>query len=109
LIGSLVDTRSGFFSDTKELRYPTGAVTQSAGLDYVYLCPELWVGARVTDKLEAGAGLGALFLGAIERPRWPESRQVFAGNDGVGHYHDDPLLRGQFAVITAALGASYRF
>lgn len=64
LLGSLSDTRSGFFSDAKGMRYPTRAVTRDEGLGYVYLHPELWGALRLTDRLEIGVGSEGCSSGA---------------------------------------------
>jgi hypothetical protein len=114
LFGSISDTRSGSFENSKNEAY-TVDLRKSASATYVYFAPELRIGRRFGQHFELNAGLTVLIMAALSQPKWKDNTQILTTDnpptqgDGYGTFGDNTLL-GSFVVFVApGVGGRYDF
>ena len=131
---SLRDGRTGnFVAPSREL--PTGEIRDQVGYTigagdppradplvedqpatFLHLAPEVRIGYRLGDHLEASLGLGMMLLFALSKPTWQNETRVLVpsdGSDGEAGFGSsaDPqdLAGGVVVLILPSLGIRYDF
>jgi hypothetical protein len=124
LIGTLTDRRTGTFrqggaagpcsaSDPK--CFDVGPLVETPVAAYLYIAPELRVGFRLSKHIELSAGVEALMLIGLHRPKWnddgPNSNAFHAVN-AANEYatFDSEKLTGVVSVVVLpGVGIRYEF
>ena len=110
LVGSARNVRGGTFA-TRSGSYEAPDVENTPSASFLYLDPEARIGVRVLDQLELSAGVQALFLIAISKPRWgaDENPPLVVPGDGFSTYPDEALVGDLMVVVAPSVGARYTF
>jgi hypothetical protein len=101
--------RGGSFVTRASETFSTDDVEQKVSTTYVYVDPEVRLGARFWDNFEVAAGVHALMLIAPSQPRWDDQIEVDAGTDGIGSYTDDSLTGSLVFVPTPTVSVRYDY
>jgi hypothetical protein len=89
-LGAVRDERSGTFHASGGAAYSAGPLQDSEVARFFYLAPEARISWAFADRFELGAGLSALVLVALSRPRWDASKAV-VGPDGLARWSAEDL------------------
>jgi hypothetical protein len=125
------DVRAGRFTTSVSARpdgsigspatYAIGGAEQSQAARYLYVEPEVRMGAFVTKRLEISGSLQAFTAFALTQPTWQAlATRVSAGTcqtppkpgcvtDGVAVYDASSMTGRAFVFVTPGLAASYEF
>jgi hypothetical protein len=112
LLGAVRDHRTGQFRTVDHLppqAYPVD-VSEARPATSLYVAPEIRVSLPLGKRFEVSAGLEALVLISLARPRWdPQGAPVLAGRDGLARFAADALVGQAVLGIVPGLGARYEF
>ncbi|WP_437589081.1 PEGA domain-containing protein [Sorangium sp. So ce1000] len=109
LVGQVRDERSGKFTarDGSTLYAEPAAAFSSA--TYLFLDPEVRIGARFAEHFEVSAGAKLLVLIAPEPPKWDSTIEIPASTDGIGTYRSDPVMGDLVFMIAPGVNLRYDF
>ncbi len=108
LIGSIKDSRTGAFTDSKGAAYSLNT-SQSGGATYLYVAPEARFGRRFGKHFELNVGAQLLVLAALSSPSWDGTQTVSSGADGIGALPEQSLAGSLLLDINPGIGAKYEF
>ena len=109
MVGQIRDERKGQFIDSTGGPVATAPASDLQQIVSVYIDPEVKVGVKLADNLTLSGGLQATMLITVQQPKWTQTIEVDAGNDGLGTFPNEPLV-GQFIVgIAPTVGFRYDF
>jgi hypothetical protein len=109
MVGQLRDERSGSFVASDGSKNKPFAVADLERPVYLYLDPEIRVGARIGDHVDLFAGAQVLMLLALSQPKWDGTIEVTAGADGAGTYKSAATMGSFLFGIAPTIGARYDF
>jgi hypothetical protein len=107
LVGELRDERIGDFTARSGAGYRTYPVVDFVQATYFYLDPGVRAGVRFADHFELTASVQALMLIALSQPKFDNTIELAAADDGIGTYPDESLM-GSF-VIGVVPGVNLRY
>ncbi|AKT40346.1 uncharacterized protein CMC5_044990 [Chondromyces crocatus] len=107
MAGQVRDERRGRFRTSSGGAFDASPVADFQSATYVYVDPEVRIGARFAQHFEVSAGVQALLLIAASQPRWNSSIELAASTDGIGRYGDESLMGD--IVLMLAPGVSLRY
>ncbi len=109
IVGQVRDERRGHFTDSKGGPVDARSVDDLQQIVSVFINPEVKLGFKPTDNITLSGGVQATMLITVQQPKWTQTIEVDAGNDGLGTFPNDPLV-GQFIVgIAPTVGFRYDF
>ncbi|MEO8800137.1 MAG: PEGA domain-containing protein [Polyangiaceae bacterium] len=108
LIGSIRDSRTGAFTDTKGGAYSVDTA-QSGAATYIYVAPEARFGRRFGEHFELNVGAQLLVLAALATPSWDGTKTVSSGADGIGTFPKQSLAGSLLLDVNPGIGAKYEF
>jgi len=108
LFATLEDRRVGSFP-VDGLTYQAGPVTQEPSAMYLFIDPEVRLSLPVGDHLQLGASLQALILVGLSQPKWDETQQINAADDGIGLYGGETLTGRVLVFIAPGISARTHF
>jgi hypothetical protein len=109
LLGVMRDGREGRFTADHGSAFQLGPVVDARRAGFFHVTPEARVGLRLGGHVEVSAGVAALVLVGVQRPRWDPTHDVRAGSDGFGSFGPDALAGRVVVVVTPGLGTRYDF
>jgi hypothetical protein len=113
VIANVRDDRSGTFQPTGGESIPIDTVTYAQDALYAFANPEVRLGYRFTDRLEASLGLQAFLLIATQQPAWgaklDQPIELDAKAAGIATYPSDTLTGSVVFFLVPSISARYDF
>src|SRR5262249_31652822 len=108
LLGSFRDQRSGTFTNNiTPTRYNVGPISESPGLLFGYVAPQLSIGHTLGERFELSVNAEVLTLVALSQPTGKHKSVVVGGKEGKAP-SGTQALAGK-AILVPAPGLSLRF
>jgi hypothetical protein len=112
LLGSVKDSRTGTFTDSKGNPFSVNQ-TESASTPYLAFSPEARIGRRFGVHLEVNVGVTVAIMTALSKPLWQDLGNVPAGADGIGTFvptgTTEQVVGSTIFAVLPGLGARYEF
>lgn len=125
MVGTLTDTRTGRFrlggqagacTEADLNCFNVGPLVEAPFVAYGYVAPEVRIGYRFSKHLEVSAGIEALVLFGLVRPKWNDAgpvsnkdHAVNAAADGYGTFDAESLIGTVSGAILPGVGIRYEF
>ncbi len=107
--GTAWDERSVSAIDSTQREVGSGPYHSSGGAAGLALSASARAGLRVADVIDLWAGVGALFLGLLERPAWDYAAPIPAGADGAARFQREGVFTDVIIAVTPAVGVTAAF
>ncbi|WP_433931039.1 PEGA domain-containing protein [Sorangium cellulosum] len=109
LLGQVRDERSGDFTARDGSVILAAPAASFSSATYLYLDPEVRIGARFAEHFEVSAGAKLLVLIAPEPPRWDPTIEIPASTDGIGTYRPEPVMGDLVFMVAPGVSLRYDF
>ena len=109
LLGQVRDERSGNFTARDGSVIYAAPAASFSSATYLFLDPELRIGARFAERFEVSAGAKLLVLIAPEPPTWDSTIEIPASTDGIGTYRPEPVMGDLVFMVAPGVNLRYDF